>query len=346
MNYKTGHTNIISIAFVLILMVFTSCEYFEEDISTGSYTSIDLLEELKTTADGEGNLEIDNTTNFRYLLYVNDSLNRIIPAYANNFKIFIPTNGGKTFNLKLYKKTDLSNNEILNPPASKIVYQWDVVLPMETWDNVRVVWLIDENIQSETAQVKFLYSANDGMGNNNTYSVDVHLNNRFGQKILSLSPGGQTINELSYGYQVLYFRYWISNPISPTGQDEIGWVEIKPNGLAYSLVLNSFNNAIDFQIPIYFEVYPEQTGFIKLVNQTEIPFYIKANGNKFEDFIILPEGISTTDLSYIGGNDSTTFYKIPFGEYLMKAINPVNGYEHASEVFDLPVNDSIIWTIN
>jgi hypothetical protein len=327
-------------------MIFASCEYFEEDVSMGSYTFIDLLDELKTTPDNEGNLEIDNTTNFRYVLYVNDSLNRIIPAHENNFKIFIPTNGGKTFNLKLYKKTDLSNSEILNPPSIKIVYQWDVVLPKETWDNVRVAWLIDENIQSETAEVKFLYGAYDGLGNSNVYSVDVYLNNRSGQKILSLSPGGQTINELPYGYQVLYFRYWISNPNSPTGQDEIGWVEIKPNGLAYSLVLNSFNNAVEFQVPVYFEVYPQETGFIKLVNQTEIPFYIKANGNKFEDFIIFPEGISTTDLSYIDGNYSSEYYKIPIGEYLMKAINPVNGYEHASEVIILPVNDSIIWTIN
>lgn len=337
----------LTIVCCLFSMVFiTSCEYYEEDVSHGSYTSFDIYNELKKNPDESGNLEIVNNTNFRYLLYVNDSLNRLIPAPVASFFVYIPTSGGETFNLKLYKRTDLTDGELRSPMPSKLVYQWDVVLPKETWDYYRISWVVDEYQQNETALIEFTYAGEDGLGGLNEYSVDVFLNNKNGEKLLSLSPTYTGSIGLSFGYQVLYFRYWLSNPNSPNGQDVKGWVEKKPNGTAYSLVLNSFNDLLEFQIPAYFEVYPQVNGFMKINNKSENVFYITANGKKFEDFVVLPEGNFTVGLSYVSANDSSEYYRIPVGEYLLKAIIPSSGFEHDTENKYIIENDSLTWVIH
>lgn len=343
----TKYFKILSVFIVVIgLLHIYACEYYDEDIEDGSYTTFNIIEELSDISDPQGNLEIQNNTDYRYLLYVNDSLSRLVPAHAAKHLIYIQATGGQAFNLKLYKKTDLSDNEILNPPVSKIDLQWDVILPRETWDNVRVKWVVDDFAHNEDALVGFLYSGQDASGGANPFSVDIFLNSKNGIKILSLAPEGYSSANLSFGYQVLLFRYWKSNPSSPNGQDEKGWVEQKPNGTSYGLVLNSYNDSLTFQVPVFFEVYPEINGYLKFDNQTDNDFYIRANGLKFEDFIILPEGNSTSGMSYIENQSTTPDFKVPIGEYLLRAIVPSSGLEYETTVLYVNQNDSLLWTIH
>ncbi len=336
---------LISSIVIAFTMFFSACEYYEIDHKTGSYTSFDILRELKDKSDGQGNLEVNNMTNFRYLLYVNDSLTRLIPANANKHLIHIPTSGARTFNLKVFIRTDLLNHELLSPPASKVFLQWDVVLPRETWENVRINWIIDDIQQNEEATVNFLYPNNDGLGNINPHNVDVFLNSSTGAKLISLAPGGTTANSIAFGYQVLLFRYWKSNPANPGIQEEIGWVKQKPNGTAYGLVLNSFNEIIDFTIPAFFEIYPHVSGKLKLINNTDYTVFIRANGQKLEDFIILDEGSSTTGLSFINEHSESPEYRVPIGEYLLKAIIPNSGAEYASKVLYIEEGIDYSWEI-
>lgn len=339
--------NLLIIAVVsLVAIHFGSCEYYEIDHKSGSYTSIDILKELNENKDSYGNLVLTNNTNYRYLLYVNDSLSRLIPANASNHLIYISTQGGRTFNLKLYKRTDILNNELLSPPASKVFLQWDVVLPKETWDNVRVSWVIDENQHSEEATVNFSYPSSNVGGEDNPYSVDIYLNSTTGAKFLSLPPGGTASSKISYGYQVLLFRYWRSNPASPGGQEEIGWVNLKPNGTVYGLVLNSFNEIVDFYVPAYFEVYPQVYGKVKFMNNTDNVLFIQANGQRFENFIILPEGSSTIGLSFVDEQSETSFYDIPIGDYIMKAIIPASGADYKTNNITITVESEYIWEID
>jgi hypothetical protein len=276
---------------------------------------------------------------------VNDSLTRLVPSAAKNFLIHVPTLGNRSFNLKLYIRTEIANNELLHPPSSKIFLQWDVILPSQTWGESRVEWIIDKNQSVDNAFVTFMYANTDAFGNDNEYSVDVYLNSQFGNKISSLAPGGNSTVKMAFGYQVVLFRYWISNPNNPGTHEEIGWVQKKPNGSTYGLVLNSYNEAIDFDIPAYFEVYTQEHGFIKIHNKTKKDLFIRANGQMLENFIVLPQGSSTTGMSYIASEKISPDYKIPIGDYLFVAIYPNSGQEIGTVSTEIDKDELFEWII-
>ncbi len=326
------------IAQILILFIFlSSCEYKGSDVEDGSYTFFDIETELQTKIDYDGNLQINNTTNFRLYLYVNDSIFRLIPANNSYYLVNIPTSGGQAINLKLFEKTSLEKKELRNPPSQKVFRQWNVVLPENTWQNTRVVWEVKEvDGGTDKADVNFTYPSIDGDGNMNKYVVDVFLNSKSGTKLTSINPGGDISIKLDYGYQVLLFRYWIDNGTS--GILEKGWVEKKPNGVSYGLVLNSFSKKSEFDIPTYFERYPQETGTIDIDNNTETTVYIKANGQLLENFIILEEGESTDGMSYIAGGAKNNKLTLPIGTYKFVAIIPESGAEVYSTTLKIELN--------
>lgn len=328
---------------VIFLYILSSCEFTEENVNPGSYTEFNITEQLKDYSDPTGNIELSNPTTFRYVLYINDSLSRLIPANTDSYLINIKTSGTIAFNLKLFKKTELSNGELLHPPATKIFLQWDVVVPKEVWENVRVKWQIEESQSIDKAMVNFYYSELDQYGNPNPYSVDIFLNSQSGTKIASLPPGGNGTIDISFGYQVLFFRYWKSNPNLPNNQQEKGWVQKKPNGTQYGLVLNSFNLSVDFDIPAYFEAYPQSSDSLLIDNRSDKVLLIRVNGQLLEDFIILGEGISTTGLSFINSN-KIEFYKVPIGLYQLKAIIPSSGMEYAGTEINIS-DQPVTWII-
>ncbi|MEH0154446.1 hypothetical protein V6R21_09900 [Limibacter armeniacum] len=337
------------IYWLLSIFVF-SCSTFEgayDDtltIEEGSYSTID--DRYLAQQDPQPNLLLTNDTDYDLYLYVKGQFERIIPSHSYNFGVAITTTGIETINLKLYKAEDLSKEEVSAPSSDKIFKQWDAVLSSNSYDAVS--WVIDNSEgELEKSIVNFEYPIYSVDGNTNTYSVDVYLNGETGTKLASFNPAGSGKIALDYGYQVLIFKYWVSDKSTNAGIEEIGWVKHKPNGTTYSVVANNANKEIDFEIPLYFNEYDnEKTGFLNIQNSSSYSLLLKANGQLLEDFIIQQE--STKGMSYIGSTDSNASQltvKLPVGEILLQAVRPESGSVIKSESIEINEGETTTWLI-
>ncbi|GAA4838337.1 hypothetical protein [Algivirga pacifica] len=338
-----------------LLLGISSCSTFEGEydpyeeilIEEGSYTSVS--DSYLSFPDTEPNLYLYNDTEYKLYLYVDQKLTKMIPAYTIEFGVRVETNGYATNNLKLFKVIDLEKEDIYNPPAEKIFKQWDAILPVDTFNAIQ--WTIDNEQESDTIEksiVHFHYPTKDALGKSNIYSVDIYLNNQNGAKLASLQPGNVVSIALDYGLQTLLFRYWVSDNTDSSGSREIGWVAQKPNGTDYTVIANSNNKEISFEIPVYFSSYTDDaTGFLTIANTSSDDLLIKADGKLLEDFIIV-EGESTQGMSYISGKESgnnVMTVKLPVGNLLLEAFKPTSGERVASTVVEITEGSSIHWNI-
>jgi len=338
---KLKNTTLV-LVFGLLSFSLNSCDYFNTSYDKGSVSIFNILDNLSNQSDAEGNLLITNQNRKRFYLYVDDSIVKLIPAHVEDFKVLVHSKIGEATDLSLYLVDELNEDELANPPKTKVFIQWKAFLSTDNFSSNAIKWNIPDNPHEVIkANVLFKYPKITFSGDSIKDNVDVYLNSTSGAKLFSIKPGQSIPKSLEYGYQVLLFRYWRSSTI--TGEEEIGWVQEKPNGSNYGLVLNYNYDSVAFDIPVYFEQYVNSFGNIKISNNLDRSLILKANNQLFENFIVLPDGESTQGMSYIGAKQ-TNNYKIPVGYYIIVAMIP-----ETNEIVDkLEIdigNDVSVWVV-
>jgi hypothetical protein len=258
----------------------------------------------------EGNLSVTNETDDVLLLYNNLSYVGCIPAGAENFILNIANQNNEVLVLQVWKSVDVQDKT--NPNLSQVYRQWSVALSNTTLPTERANWLItagDANMNSGTLLLS--YPAFDEYNQEVIYQVDIFLNSQNGARLASLQPGVENKKvSVDYGIHYLYFRYWYSDPDSPSSEiTEIGWNEIR------DIVINAEHETDEIDIPVFYSIIGKY-GFLKVFNTTASPVSIYANNNLIEK-IAKVEG-SPDGLSIIPAGKSTTFL-IPEEAYTIAA---------------------------
>jgi len=294
----------------LILFVLPDCKKPEDEPQ---------ITPVSSTPDIEGNLAVFNKTNEALYFYHQGEIVKEIPAGFDNFIIQIPNDQGVSVELKLWKKSTVS--DLNNPDQSMLFRKWETVLPAQASAESRVSWVIQEGNEKESGTFSFNYPE---FGENNIhalYSVDVFLNGRTGSKITAVSPGtnGKIIGN-KFGYHTVHYLYWYSDPNSSTGRVDIGWIDKDSTGNTINYVLNTGKPYRDISIPIYYGSSVGRSGKLNITNSLTQIVVIYANGNLIENVAIEPN--STNGLSYLEPADSYLF-TIPENFYRLDAKDPV-----------------------
>ena len=246
------------------MLVSFSLYTFSCEDKNDSNDVIDSFDTLSVTA---GNMMIINQLSEPILLYLADTVYKEIPG-SSEFLVNISNPSGTSKELKIWKKSDIV--DFLDPDASTIYRRWEVILPNNTSQDDRIVWIIKSGESGVfVGELTFDYPEVDETGVSIIYSVDVFINNKTGSKITALSPGteGKKVG-LEYGYYLMYYYFWYSDPNSTEGRVNIGWIESDVNGSGISTLINATNTSRNIDVPPFLNSNIGREGIVNIVNTT------------------------------------------------------------------------------
>ena len=319
MNYYLHvFKNIITVILCYIILIFSfSCEDKKGDSDNNEAVNFD------TTAVSAGNLLIINQLSEPILLYLADTVFKEI-AGSTDFLINIPNPSGTSKELKIWKKSDVL--DYLEPDASTIYRRWEVILPNSTSQDDRIVWIIKSGESGVfVGELVFNYPDIDPAGVSVIYSVDVFINNQTGSKITALSPGtqGKKVG-LEYGYYLMYYYYWYSDPNSTEGRVNIGWIDSEEDGSGISTLINATNTARTIEVPPYVNSNVGREGIIDITNTSASDVQVWVNSGTLIEAITIST-LPTTGLSILEGQGGSYAFLIPEDYYRIEARNMQNG---------------------
>ena len=302
-----------------MLVSLSLCTFSCED-KNDSNDVIDSFDTLSVTA---GNMMIINQLSEPILLYLADTVYKEIPG-SSEFLVNISNPSGTSKELKIWKKSDIV--DFLDPDASTIYRRWEVILPNNTSQDDRIVWIIKSGESGVfVGELTFDYPEVDETGVSIIYSVDVFINNKTGSKITALSPGteGKKVG-LEYGYYLMYYYFWYSDPNSTEGRVNIGWIESDVNGSGISTLINATNTSRNIDVPPFLNSNIGREGILNIVNANIIDVQIWVNGGTLIETIAI-SSLPTTGLSILESNGGTYSFLIPEESYRIEAKNMQSG---------------------
>ena len=264
-----------------------------------------------------GNLYIVNQTeDFLYLYVDGETLPlKEVPPRPDFFLVDVANPSGVDRTLKVWKRGDVPDPAV--PDPAKLFRRWDVVLSTEKSEDQRTTWVIIEGGGTGTGTLQLNYPEAGEGDIGVIYSVDVFLNSQQGSRVTALSPGTEKKVGVEYGYHVLYFLYWFSDPNSAEGRRDIDWIEYSSEGQRFNVLLNDASRSRSVEVPVFYNSTVGRIGKIEITNERDSDLQIIADGQLIED--ILTYSGPTTGLSIIEGNGGSYTFTIPEGRYRLEA---------------------------
>ena len=293
--------------------------------------------------DSEGNIVLNNSSGTKVILYKGDVPVKIIPNDSSDFLVNIANPASDIVDLRLYRLSAVSG-DIENPDFSLLFKRWNVVLSVDTEVEHRVTWRIEPSTEeSNTGTLTLAYVGGT------EYSVDVYLNSQTGAKIISLSPGQQNKRVgIDFGNYTIHYRYWESNPQTPEGITEIGWVEtelVNTQEVAIYVILNASRETRHLQVPHWNggSAIPAQYGTVQIRNNTSLPVQIWIGAQLIEQVMYTDQPID--NYSTIAAND-VTVYTLPIDDYNLTAKDIATTQDVSSTALTIIADQQIDWTIS
>ena len=320
--------------FLIILVIFLGCSQKAESPEF----------QFDITEDTLGNILIQNRLNAPILLYISGLETPFKEIGAkDDFLINIPSDGSTPISLKIWKKSQVSDPS--EPNMEKIYKHWDVVLPNTTSEIEQVTWLITSgNNSPDVGTLFFHYPSLDELGNMVIYEASIYLNDKSGNKIVTILPGddNKTLG-LDFGYYYLYYKYSYNYS---NGSEVVGWIELDSLGIALNTLLNAGTPSQLLDVPIYYLSDIGRLGYIKIINESssDLKIYTQ-NDIPLEEIVVTDQ--STFGLSIIENYGGSYNYLLPQNNYSLTAKTLGTG-----EVISSRENVSVIelynssWTIS
>lgn len=329
---------------LLLFVVFfsVSCDKIDELVNPDpnpnpNDTVTNPLDKVSDQPDDQGNVLLINYADWDLALYNGDSLWRRIPASVEDFLINVPNPNNNTLDLKLHKIID-------GKMEATIFKRWQWPFASDVEPEHRSTWRVSgDNTEMNTGVINFSFFDSENY-------VEIYLNSRNGSLIKKLKPGDQNVGAcgLDYATYTLFMRYLYSDPNTPNGQEELGWIETQiVNGVeeAIWVVFNKDRQSADILISPWNGggALTQTYGNLRVTNLLSAPVQIWADQQTLIENIIFTDGFITNSstIPYNG----TSEYTVPVGQYTFKASKlPYNNFI-AEYTIEITSDTTAIWIV-